>query len=86
MLEIKNIITEVKSAFDELSRSWHSWEMNLWVWWYDNRKLPQNEQRKDRKKKKKNQQQSVPKLWDNYERCNIHVVGTTEEAETEEET
>lgn len=82
MLEIKNVVTEMKSAFDELSRTWHSWGMNLWVWWYDNRKLPQNEQRKDTQ----NQQQSVPEQWGNYKRCNTHGVGIPEEAETEEET
>ena len=83
MLKIKNIITEMRSAFDELSRTWQSWGMNLWVWWYDNRKLPQNEQRKDQKKKK---EQSVPELPDNYKQCNTQVVGIPDEAETEKGT
>ena len=74
MLEIKNTVIEIKNAFDEIISTLDIAEERISeLEGYINRIKKQREQRLEKKPEK-----SIQGLWDNYKRCNIHLIGVSE--------
>lgn len=73
MLEIKNSAKEVKNTFERLMNrlTEHDWRKT-------ELKGIAIETFKTKKQTRKKTKQNTQELWDNYERCNIHVMGIPE--------
>lgn len=56
-----------------------------WAWREVNRHFPNWKAKRQRNEKKK-LGQNTQELWDNYKRCTIHAIDTSEEEEREKET
>lgn len=79
----KNIATEMKHAFDGLTRLDTAVEL---TWELESILFDTSQTKKQSEQTLKKVEQYIQGLQDNYKRCNVHIMGTTEWEEREKGT